>query len=91
MLGRRRLIFAYGLIYTGLLCWTGCAAMRGMHQSGSAAMYRWLCLHSDGWRLGVRHYQPDDPDTGKLPVILCHGLGLNATFGRSPKPTFPPS
>ncbi len=21
-----------------------------------------------------------DPDPGKLPVILCHGLGLNATF-----------
>jgi pimeloyl-ACP methyl ester carboxylesterase len=34
----------------------------------------------DGWRLGVRHYRPEQPDPGKLPVILCHGLGLNATF-----------
>ncbi len=34
----------------------------------------------DGWRLGVRHYRPDQPDPGKLPVVLCHGLGLNATF-----------
>jgi pimeloyl-ACP methyl ester carboxylesterase len=34
----------------------------------------------DGWRLGVRHYRPQRPDPGKLPVILCHGLGLNATF-----------
>jgi lysosomal acid lipase/cholesteryl ester hydrolase len=34
----------------------------------------------DGWRLGVRHYRPEHPEPGKLPVILCHGLGLNATF-----------
>ncbi|WP_165235517.1 alpha/beta fold hydrolase [Aquisphaera insulae] len=34
----------------------------------------------DGWRLGVRHYRPDHPDPNKLPVILCHGMGLNATF-----------
>jgi pimeloyl-ACP methyl ester carboxylesterase len=34
----------------------------------------------DGWRLGVRHYRPKNSDPGKLPVILCHGLGLNATF-----------
>jgi len=34
----------------------------------------------DGWRLGVRHYRPAHPDPGKLPVILCHGMGLNATF-----------
>ena len=34
----------------------------------------------DGWRLGVRHYRSSNPDPGKLPVILCHGLGLNATF-----------
>jgi lysosomal acid lipase/cholesteryl ester hydrolase len=35
---------------------------------------------SDGWRLGVRHYRTEHPDPDKLPVILCHGLGLNATF-----------
>ena len=35
---------------------------------------------ADGWRLGVRHYRPENPDPAKLPVVLCHGLGLNATF-----------
>jgi pimeloyl-ACP methyl ester carboxylesterase len=35
---------------------------------------------TDGWRLGVRHYRPINLDPGKLPVVLCHGLGLNATF-----------
>src|SRR5262245_8591143 len=34
----------------------------------------------DGWRLGIRHYRPEHPDPGKLPVVLGHGLGLNATF-----------
>lgn len=34
----------------------------------------------DGWLLGVRHYRPNHPDPAKLPVVLCHGLGLNATF-----------
>jgi pimeloyl-ACP methyl ester carboxylesterase len=37
-------------------------------------------LTADGWRLGVRHLRPDVPDPGKLPVVLCHGLGLNGTF-----------
>jgi lysosomal acid lipase/cholesteryl ester hydrolase len=35
---------------------------------------------ADGWRLGIRHYRPSNPDPNKLPVVLCHGLGLNATF-----------
>jgi lysosomal acid lipase/cholesteryl ester hydrolase len=35
---------------------------------------------SDGWKLGVRHIRSVHPDRNKLPVILCHGLGLNATF-----------
>ncbi len=34
----------------------------------------------DGWRLGIRHYRPEHPDPRKLPVVLCHGLGLNGTF-----------
>ncbi len=34
----------------------------------------------DGWLLGVRRYKPAHPDPNKLPVILCHGLGLNGTF-----------
>lgn len=35
---------------------------------------------ADGWRLGVRHLRPAHPDPNKLPVVLCHGLGLNGTF-----------
>ncbi len=34
----------------------------------------------DGWLLGVRRYSPPFPDAGKMPVVLCHGLGLNGTF-----------
>src|SRR3954454_2372023 len=34
----------------------------------------------DGWQLGIRHIRPAHPDPAKLPVVLCHGLGLNATF-----------
>src|SRR3954451_19212842 len=34
----------------------------------------------DGWQLGMRHIRPAHPDPAKLPVVLCHGLGLNATF-----------
>ncbi|MCA1685118.1 MAG: alpha/beta hydrolase, partial [Planctomycetia bacterium] len=35
---------------------------------------------ADGWKLGVRHLRPARPDQNKLPVVLCHGLGLNGTF-----------
>ena len=35
---------------------------------------------ADGWKLGIRMYEPRRPDPGKLPVVLCHGLGLNGTF-----------
>src|SRR4051794_5679180 len=35
---------------------------------------------ADGWKLGVRRFRPEHPDPGKLPVVLCHGLGLNGTF-----------
>lgn len=34
----------------------------------------------DNWLLGVRHYRPRRPDPAKMPVVLAHGLGLNATF-----------
>ncbi len=35
---------------------------------------------SDGWKLGIRRFDPGRADPGKLPVVLCHGLGLNGTF-----------
>ncbi len=37
-------------------------------------------ITEDGWRLGIRHIQPIRRDPSKLPVVLCHGLGLNGTF-----------
>jgi lysosomal acid lipase/cholesteryl ester hydrolase len=66
------------LIQTGL---SGCASVRRQVSSPDlrpcADGYAYT---ADGWRLGVRHYRPKHPDPNKLPVILCHGLGLNATF-----------
>ena len=35
---------------------------------------------ADHWNLGIRHLRPPNPDPNKLPVILCHGMGLNGTF-----------
>jgi pimeloyl-ACP methyl ester carboxylesterase len=35
---------------------------------------------ADGWRLGIRRFCPEKPDPARLPVVLCHGLGLNGTF-----------
>jgi pimeloyl-ACP methyl ester carboxylesterase len=39
-----------------------------------------FAITADGWRLGIRQIRPEHPDPGKLPVVLCHGLGLNGTF-----------
>ncbi len=39
-----------------------------------------IAYTADGWRLGIRHIRPTNPDPNKLPVVLCHGLGLNGTF-----------
>jgi len=59
----------------------GCAAMRRHAPSPDLRPCTdGYAYTADGWRLGVRHYRPRYPDPGKLPVILCHGLGLNATF-----------
>jgi lysosomal acid lipase/cholesteryl ester hydrolase len=78
---RGRLILAYGLICAGLFAWTGCATMRCDAPSPDLRPCTdGYAYTEDGWRLGVRHYRPERPDPGKLPVILCHGLGLNATF-----------
>jgi pimeloyl-ACP methyl ester carboxylesterase len=59
----------------------GCATMRRRAESPDlrpcADGYAYT---RDGWRLGMRHIAPAYPDPGKLPVVLCHGLGLNGTF-----------
>jgi len=66
-----------------LLCATlsGCASMRVNAPSPDLRPCTdGFAYTRDGWRLGVRHYRSAHPDPGKLPVILCHGMGLNATF-----------
>ena len=77
----RRSLFAYGFVCAGFSVLAGCACMR--HNAPSRDLRPCTdgyAYTEDGWRLGVRHYRPDRPDPGKLPVVLCHGLGLNATF-----------
>ena len=76
---RRRLVCAFVLILCAGV--SGCASMRSKAPSADLRPCTdGYAYTEDGWRLGVRHYRPQNPDPTKLPVILCHGLGLNATF-----------
>jgi pimeloyl-ACP methyl ester carboxylesterase len=78
---RGRIVFAYGLLCAGLSVLLGCASMRLNAPSVDLRPCTdGYAYTADGWRLGVRHFRSPNPDPGKLPVILCHGLGLNATF-----------
>jgi lysosomal acid lipase/cholesteryl ester hydrolase len=72
-----------GLALLGLamLGGSGCASMR----CRASDPYHRPCaegfaLTDDGWKLGIRRVRPLHPDAGKLPIVLCHGLGLNGTF-----------
>jgi lysosomal acid lipase/cholesteryl ester hydrolase len=70
----------------------GCATMR-RHASNPdlRPCSDGFAYTADGWRLGVRHLRPAHPDPEKLPVVLCHGLGLNGTFWTitDPRSTLP--
>jgi|GEM_PF-256238 len=69
------------LMTISLLLIQGCAGVRERAGSPDLMPCRDAVIRtSDGWLLGVRHYRPANPDPAKLPVVLCHGLGLNATF-----------
>lgn len=78
--GRCRLRFL-GIGVLGLALLPGCATMRRNASTPdlrpASDGYAYTC---DGWKLGIRHIYPACPDPSKLPVVLCHGLGLNATF-----------
>ena len=70
----------------GVTCWLlllspGCASMR-FHASDAdlRPCTDGFAATDDGWKLGVRRFEPTVPDPGKLPVVLCHGMGLNGTF-----------
>ncbi|MBX6314124.1 MAG: alpha/beta fold hydrolase [Isosphaeraceae bacterium] len=76
---RLRLLLALGAI--ALAVGPGCASMRcrapdPFHRPCADG----FAYTKDGWRLGIRRIRPARPDPGKLPVVLCHGLGLNGTF-----------
>ena len=78
---RGRILFAYGLLCAGTFAMAGCATMRRNAPSRDLQPCTdGYAYTEDGWRLGVRRYRPQVPDPRKLPVVLCHGLGLNATF-----------
>ena len=71
------------LVFAGLAVGSGsgCASLRCKAQDP----YHRPCAEAfaetdDGWKIGIRRIRPLHPDPGKLPVILCHGLGLNGTF-----------
>ena len=65
----------------GLALLPGCATMRNHADKPDLRPCAdgWAYTE-DGWKLGMRHIAPEHPDPDKLPVVLCHGLGLNATF-----------
>ncbi|HZW33838.1 MAG TPA: alpha/beta fold hydrolase [Isosphaeraceae bacterium] len=78
MHGCRRIVCAVTFFCAGV---SGCATMRrGAPSPDLRPCTDGYAYTKDGWRLGVRHYRSTRPDPDKLPVILCHGLGLNATF-----------
>ena len=73
-----RLIF---LATVAIVVGSGCATMR----CKAPDPYHRPCTEAftetdDGWRLGMRRVRPAQIDPGKLPIVLCHGLGLNGTF-----------
>lgn len=73
--------FLTGLLLTACALVAGCAVVREKAPSVNFQPAADDFVRTrDGWLLGVRHYRPSHPDPAKLPVVLCHGLGLNATF-----------
>lgn len=75
----RRLVLLIGGL--ALSAGSGCATMRckapdPYHRPCAEA----FATTEDGWKLGIRRVRPAVPDPGKLPIVLCHGLGLNGTF-----------
>lgn len=75
-----RAIPALLLAATLLAAAPGCASLRRTAPPDLSPCTDSFARTKDGWNLGVRRYQPRRPDPGKLPVVLCHGLGLNGTF-----------
>lgn len=74
-------VAARSLLFVCLLGLAGCAtARRDAPLRDLRPCTDEFVATRDGWRIGIRRYRPEHPDPGKLPVIMAHGLGLNATF-----------
>ena len=77
----RRIVGALGIGVLVLALAPGCATMRNNAPSPDLRPCSdGFAYTRDGWKLGIRHLTPPNPDPTKLPVVLCHGLGLNGTF-----------
>jgi lysosomal acid lipase/cholesteryl ester hydrolase len=75
---RRHRLLVWALL---LLAAPGCASMRRNAPSPDLRPCdEGFAATKDGWLLGMRRVRPSSPDPAKLPVVLCHGLGLNGTF-----------
>ena len=73
-----RLVVALGWLALAL---PGCATMRNNAESlDLRPCSQGFATTADGWKLGMRHFPSKQPHSGKLPAVLCHGLGLNGTF-----------
>ena len=78
---RRTWTLARAALLLLLLSLPGCASMRRNAPSPDLRpCAEGFAPTLDGWKLGMRRIRPARPDPGKLPVVLCHGLGLNGTF-----------
>lgn len=77
----RRIVGTLWVLAALMAVMPGCASMRRNVASPDLrpCLDGWAYTR-DGWKLGIRHIRPKVSDAGKLPVVLCHGLGLNATF-----------
>jgi len=79
--GLRRRSRLLALASALLLAAPGCASMRRLAPSPDLRpCSEGFAPTEDGWMLGIRRIRPVEPDPRKLPVVLCHGLGLNGTF-----------
>ncbi len=65
----------------GWLTFPGCATVRNHAESlDLRPCAQGFATTEDGWKLGMRQFRSKIPNSGKLPVVCCHGLGLNGTF-----------
>jgi len=70
------LIVVFSLVYALLLFFT--RFWRGYYKIERRCDVTHFATTTDGWRLALHRYIPDNPRKGTAPVLLCHGLGGNS-------------